>query len=106
MHTQNDCFKQLQLHTRCPYISPSANPQRQEMDRQRFEAAHLKYACLKMAAQYPMAINISYIGVEADISNSLNKITPILFQCFESKYAGMFILNEVMSKIVRCVFEA
>ena len=106
MHTQISCFKQLQLHTRCPYISPSAHPQRQEMDRRRFEAAHLKYACLKMAAQYPMAINISYIGVEADISDPLNKITPILFQCFESKYAGMFILNEVMSKTVRCVFEA
>ena len=59
-----------------------------------------------MPAQYPMAINISYIGVEADISDSLNKITPILFQCFESKCAGMFILNDVMSKIVRCVFEA
>ena len=65
----------------------------------------LKYACLEIAAQYPMAINISYIGVEADISESLNKITPILFQCFDSKYAGMFILNEVMSKIVGCVFE-
>ena len=55
----------------------------------------------KNGSSVSYAINISYIGVEADISDSLNKITPILFQCFESKYAGMFILNEVMSKNCR-----
>ena len=61
---------------------------------------------LHYPARLRTRVNIIYIGVEADISDSLNKITPILFQCFESKYAGMFILNEVMSKIVGCVFEA
>ena len=30
-----------------------AHQQRQQMDRRRFEAAHLKYACLQMAVRYP-----------------------------------------------------
>ena len=50
------------------------------MDRQRFEAAHLKYACLKMAMQYPDAIPSARVKVESCIFDTLNEITPALFQ--------------------------
>ena len=68
----------------------SAHQQRHEMDRRRFESAHLKYACLQMAAQYPEAINTSCVGVEGDVTHTLNNITPILFSCFEARYAGRY----------------
>ena len=37
------------------------------MDRRRFEAAHLKYACLQVAAQYPEAITLKSIKFEGDV---------------------------------------
>ena len=55
------------------YFHFSAHEQRQEMDRRRLEAAHLKYACLKMAAQYPERINISCVRVEGDVTTTLKR---------------------------------
>ena len=46
------------------YISLRAHLDRQHMDRRRFEAGHLKYACLKMAAQYPEAFTSSDVKVD------------------------------------------
>lgn len=45
------------------------------MDRRRFEAAHLKYAALKMAANYSEAIPSGNITVETDVMVTLQKIT-------------------------------
>lgn len=69
----------------------SAHQQRKEMDRQRLEAAHLKYACLMMANKYPEAIDTCYVKMEGPIMDTLSKSTPILFNCFESRYAGWFL---------------
>ena len=66
-----------------------AHQQRQQMDRRRFEAAHLKYACLQMAARYPDAISSAHVKVETCVTDTLNEITPPLFGCFETRYAGM-----------------
>lgn len=83
------------------------------MDRRRLETAHLKYACLKMAAHFSETINISCIGVEGDVINTLKEITPVLFQSFEAKYAGWFILVATVEHvlngrmcIIRCVLES
>lgn len=84
MHTQVSkvvCCKKV-------LTSFSAHLQRQEMDRRRFEAAHLKYACLQMASRYPNAISISHVKVEGDVTDTLREITPSLFHCFETRYAG------------------
>ena len=65
-----------------------AQPERQQLDRRRFETAHLKYACLQLASRYPEAIRSEGVAVEADMANTLKDITPPLFQMFEAKYAG------------------
>lgn len=65
-----------------------AHPERQQLDRRRFETAHLKYACLQLASRYPEAIRPDAIAVEADITTTLKEITPPLFHMFEAKYAG------------------
>ena len=67
--------------------------QRLPMDRRCFEAAHLKYACLKMAVQYPDAIPSANVQVESCIFDTLNEITPALFQSFEARYAGVFVIT-------------
>ena len=72
-------------------ISFRANPQRQEMDRRRFEVAHLKYACLRVAAEYPDSISVKVIKFEGDAMQTLCKIAPIFFSCFEARYAGMHL---------------
>ena len=72
------------------YITSRAHEERQQMDRRRFEAAHMKYACLCMAAQYPEAkIRVT---VESCVMDTLHKITPALFCSFEAKYAGICIV--------------
>ena len=58
------------------------------MDRHRFEAAHLKYASLRMASWYPEAIRGGNIKFEGDAMDTLDEITPALFDCFKTKYAG------------------
>ena len=67
----------------------SANQKRQQMDRRRFEAAHLKYASLKMATWYPEAISHCSIKFEGKVTDTLKDITPAMFHSFESRYAGM-----------------
>ena len=68
------------------------------MDRRRFEAAHLKYACLSLAEQYPEAVNFSSVQVEADIKHMLNTITPALFKSFEARYSGwLFTSGKIIS---------
>ena len=56
------------------------------MDRRRFQAAHLKYACIQMTARYPDAITSRSIAIETD---TLDTITPALFGKFEARYAGL-----------------
>ena len=65
-----------------------AQPQRQQLDRRRFETAHLKYVCLQLASRYLQAIRPEAVAVEADIINTLKVITPPLFHMFEAKCAG------------------
>lgn len=74
------------------------------MDRRRFEAAHLKYACLQMAAQYPDAISLSSVRVEGDVTNTLSELTPSLFCCFEARYAGL--AEQVISLVTLTVHSA
>ena len=63
------------------------------MDRRRLEAAHMRYACLMMAASYPE--EFKGFSLEGDITNSLEKVTPMLFQVFERTYSGMNILSGI-----------
>ena len=74
-----------------PYLYYRAHPRRQEMDRRRFEAAHIKYACLQLSAKYPEAVSGSSVPVESDTDNMLQKLTPALFKFFEATYAGIYI---------------
>lgn len=69
------------------------------MDRRRFEAAYLKYACLQMASHYPEAFSCESrcLSFKADIMETLNEITPPLFQCFETTYAGMLTCLTVLA---------
>ena len=71
------------------------------MDRRRFEAAHLMYACLQMVDRYPDAIS-SHLKFESDVNDTLNEITPALFRHFESRYAGMFLTNMYVLLIMAC----
>lgn len=71
------------------HVVSRAHKQRQQMDRRRFEAAHLKYACLQVVARYPEKISLSSVKFDGDATETLNEITPILFDCFEAKYAGL-----------------
>ena len=61
------------------------------MDRRRFEAAHLKFACLQMATWYPEAISFDSVKFEGDLTATLDKVTPSLFCAFEAKYAGSYL---------------
>lgn len=65
------------------------------MDRQRFEAAHLKYACLRVVAQYPEAISLKSVKFKSDVSVTLYEITPALFSCFEARYAGTSVCTYI-----------
>ena len=60
------------------------------MDRRRFEAAHLKYASLKMVSWYPEATSYSSVKFEGDVTDTLNEITHTLFLSFEANYAGQY----------------
>ena len=39
-------------------------------------------------SSYPEEISLNSVKFEGDIIETLNKITPILFACFEARYAG------------------
>jgi hypothetical protein len=62
------------------------------MDRRRFEAAHLKYACLQMLNWYPNTNSSTPQGLrfETDTMDTLSEVTPGLFQSFERLYAGLY----------------
>ena len=66
----------------------SAHNKRRQMDRRRFEAAHLKYASLKMVSWYPDTTSYNCVKFEGDVTDTLNEITPPLFSSFEANYAG------------------
>ena len=74
--------------TRLVFCICRAQPERQQLDRRRFETAHFKYACLQLASRYPEAIRPEAVAFEADITSTLKEITPPLFRMFEAKYAG------------------
>ena len=75
-------------HVLTTIIDFSAHFQRQELDRRRFEDAHLKYACLNLVSRYPLAFTFESVEVEADLMSTIEKMTPLLFKTFEAKYAG------------------
>ena len=55
----------------------SSDPQRLELDIRRFEAGHIKYACLKVLNAYPTAFK--NFRFEDDIMDTLNQVTPVFF---------------------------
>jgi len=59
------------------------------MDRRRLETAHIKYACLMTAASYPE--QFKGFSFEGDIKDTLEKVTPTLFQVFEQTYSGKYV---------------
>lgn len=65
-----------------------AHPDRNQMDRRRFETAHLKYAVLRLAASFPDAPLPNGVTFNSDISVTLLNITPILFRAYQARYAG------------------
>ena len=67
----------------------SADVQRQELDRRWLEDAHMKYACLQLLAWFPEAVGETCTAFQADMIDTLAKITPALFFAFEAKYAGV-----------------
>ena len=70
------------------------------MDRRRFEAAHLKYAILQFAASYPEVIPPGSLTVHCDIGDTLMLVTPLLYNAFRARYAGMYMGSLVTKLIV------
>ena len=66
-----------------------AQPQRQQLDRRRFEAAHLKYAALQLVVRYPEAFCQEGVTVEVEVKDMFENITPALYNAFQAKYAGL-----------------
>lgn len=52
------------------------------MDRRRFEAAHLKYAALRLAVTYPEAFRQRGVTVEVEVGDMLQEITPHCMMVF------------------------
>ena len=73
------------------------------MDRRRFEAAHLKYAALRLAVSYPEAFHQRGVTVEVEVGDMLQEITPSLYDAFQAKYAGLQSLFYVRSDYFRNV---
>ena len=59
------------------------------MDRRYFEAAHLKYAALRLAVRYPEAFHQRGVTVDVEVRDMLQEITPSLYDAFQAKYAGL-----------------
>ncbi len=57
------------------------------LDRRRFETAHLKYAVLMTHRRYPM-IATCPIAMTTDVTDTLQKFTPIFYEAFCQRYAG------------------
>ena len=82
-------IKKYDLFSQTVYIFFFRIQQRQSMDRRRFEAAHLKYACLRVVNLYPKFLSLDAICFDGDINTTIEVITPLLFCGFEAKYAGL-----------------
>lgn len=63
------------------------------MDRRRFEAAHLKYAAIQLAMSYPEAIPPGSFTIKCDVADTLEQITPSLYDAFKARYAGIVCLS-------------
>ena len=63
------------------------------VDRRRLEAAHLKYATLKVMKWYPETFKTYRICVKQE--NTLEKITGYFYSAFTSRYAGTYINGKV-----------
>ena len=82
-------IKKYDLFSQTDYIFFFRIQQRQSMDRRRFEAAHLKYACLRVVSLYPKFLSLDAICFDGDTNTTVEVITPLLFCGFEAKYAGL-----------------
>jgi hypothetical protein len=69
------------------------------MDRRRFEAAHLKFAVLKITTAYGDVIKRENVKFDSDIANSLMAVTPVLYSAFMSRYAGTLAPSISVSKL-------
>ena len=58
------------------------------LDRRRLETAHLKYAMLKTQSRYGATLSSS-IPMQTDFCKTLEKFTPLYYEAFTSKYAGV-----------------
>ena len=67
------------------------------------EAAHLKYAALRLAVSYPEAFRQRGVTVEVEVGDMLQEITPSLYDAFQAKYAGLQSLFYVRSDYFRNV---
>ena len=82
-----------------------AQQERNQMDRCRFEAAHLKYAALCLAVRYPEAFHQRGVTVDVEVRDMLQEITPSLYDAFQAKYAGlhtpMYVRNEYLKNVYK-----
>ena len=61
------------------------------LDRRHFESAHLKYAMLMTKSRYP-SISIDTIPMTTDVTDSLQKFTPMFYNAFSDRYSGKLSL--------------
>ena len=77
------------------FILNSTLTKRQSLDRRRFEAAHLRYAVLKVAASYPELMGTQGLLVYPDVEKTLQIITPALYSSFQARFSGKYFKNFV-----------
>lgn len=98
-------IKKYDLFSQTVYIFFFRIQQRQSMDRRRFEAAPLKYACLRVVNLYPKFLSLDAICFDGDINTTMEVITPLLFCGFEAKYAGLTLhLNIIFVYLLRIIY--
>ena len=73
----------LYLHCNCSNLK-----NRIKLNRRRLEAAHLKYAVLVTATNYPDLFGLSDVEVYPDVREKLQHITPKYYSGFKSRYLG------------------
>ena len=66
---------------------------RQSLDRRRFEAAHLRYAVLQVAAFYSELLLTQGLFVYPDVEKTLSIITPALYSAFQARFSGKHFNN-------------
>ena len=87
-------IKKYDLSSQTDYIFFFRIQKRQSMDRRQFEAAHLKYACLRVVSLYQKFLSLDAICFDGDTNTAIEVITPLLFCGFEAKYAGLTLYFE------------